>query len=69
MVMGVFEATSIDGRVKGKRSARPLTHDLIANIVEKLGGEIAEVLTLREPRELRWAAVQAIVGWAAHSSG
>lgn len=33
------------------------------------GGEIAEVLTLREPRELRWAAVQAIVGRGAHSSG
>lgn len=32
------------------------------------GGEIAEVLTLREPRELRRAAVQAIVGRGAHSS-
>lgn len=43
IVIGVFEATSIDRRVKGNRSPRPLTHDLIANIVEKLGGEIAEV--------------------------
>lgn len=43
IVIGVFEATSIDRRVKGNRSPRPLTHDLIANIVDKLGGEIAEV--------------------------
>jgi bifunctional DNase/RNase len=43
IVIGVFEATSIDRRVKGNRSPRPLTHDLIANIVEKLGGEIVEV--------------------------
>ena len=33
------------------------------------GGEIADVLTLREPRELRWAAVQAVVGRAERTSG
>jgi len=43
IVIGLFEATSIDRRVKGNRSPRPLTHDLISNIVEQMGGEIAEV--------------------------
>lgn len=43
IVIGLFEATSIDRRVKGNRGPRPLTHDLIANIVEQLGGEIVEV--------------------------
>ena len=43
IVIGLFEATSIDRRVKGNRGPRPLTHDLIANIVEQMGGEIAEV--------------------------
>jgi hypothetical protein len=43
IVIGLFEATSIDRRVKGNRGPRPLTHDLIANIVDQMGGEIAEV--------------------------
>ena len=43
IVIGLFEATSIDRWVKGNRGPRPLTHDLIANIVDQMGGEIAEV--------------------------
>ena len=43
IVIGLFEATSIDRRVKGNRGPRPLTHDLIANIVEQMSGEIVEV--------------------------
>ena len=43
IVIGMFEATSIDRRVKGNRGPRPLTHDLIANIVEQMSGEIVEV--------------------------
>jgi hypothetical protein len=43
IVIGVFEATSIERRVKGMPSPRPLTHDLLANVVENLGGEIQDV--------------------------
>ncbi len=43
IVIGLFEATSIDRRVKGNKSPRPLTHDLIASMVSNLGGEIVEV--------------------------
>ncbi|MCY2935716.1 MAG: bifunctional nuclease family protein [Planctomycetota bacterium] len=43
IVIGLFEATSIDRRVKGNRGPRPLTHDLIANIIDQMGGEVAEV--------------------------
>ena len=43
IVIGLFDATSIDRRVKGNRGPRTLTHDLIANIVDQMGGEIAEV--------------------------
>ena len=35
IVIGIFEATSIDRRVKGYQTPRPLTHDLIAGIVEQ----------------------------------
>ncbi len=44
IVIGLFEATSIDRRVKGLPTPRPLTHDLIVNSIEQLGGEIQDVL-------------------------
>ena len=43
IVIGIFEATSIDRRVKGITNPRPLTHDLVANTVESLGGELQDV--------------------------
>ena len=44
IVIGIFEATSIDRRVKGELSPRPLTHDLIISVVEQLGGEIQDIV-------------------------
>jgi len=44
IVIGVFEATSIDRRVKGEPSPRPLTHDLIISVVEQMGGEIQDII-------------------------
>jgi len=44
IVIGIFEATSIDRRVKGMQSPRPLTHDLIAAVVEQLGGEVQDIV-------------------------
>ena len=44
ILIGIFEATSIDRRVKGFPSPRPLTHDLIVNVVENLGGEFQDVV-------------------------
>ena len=43
IVIGIFEATSIDRRVKGITNPRPLTHDLVANVVESLGGELQDI--------------------------
>lgn len=43
IVIGIFEATSIDRRVKGVQSPRPLTHDLIANVIEQLGGDLQDI--------------------------
>ncbi|HEX4590894.1 MAG TPA: bifunctional nuclease family protein [Gemmataceae bacterium] len=43
IVIGIFEATSIDRRVKGITNPRPLTHDLVANTIESLGGELQDV--------------------------
>lgn len=50
ILIGIFEATSIDRRVKGHPSPRPLTHDLIVNAVERLGAEFQDVV-ISELRE------------------
>jgi bifunctional DNase/RNase len=44
ILIGVFEATSIDRRVRADhRPARPLTHDLVVATAEALGAEIDSV--------------------------
>ena len=50
ILIGFYEATSIDRRVKHQESPRPLTHDLIVNIVETMGAEIQDVV-ISELRE------------------
>jgi bifunctional DNase/RNase len=44
IVIGMFEAASIDRRVKGEQAPRPLTHDLIIAVVEQMGGEIQDIV-------------------------
>jgi len=44
ILIGLFEATSIDRRVKRHQSPRPLTHDLLVAAVEILGGEFQDVI-------------------------
>lgn len=44
IVIGIFEATSIDRRVKRMNSPRPLTHDLLVSIIDELGGEIQDIV-------------------------
>ncbi len=44
IMIGIFEASSIDRRVKRSTSPRPLTHDLIVNVVRELGAELQDVL-------------------------
>jgi bifunctional DNase/RNase len=43
IVIGIFEATSIDRRVKGVQSPRPLTHDLLASVIDNLGGDLQDI--------------------------
>ena len=50
IVIGIFEATSIDRRVKGFQPPRPLTHDLIVSVVRQLDGELDSVM-ISELRE------------------
>ena len=43
IVIGLFEATSIERRVKGHSTPRPLTHDLLASTIDLLGGELQDI--------------------------
>src|SRR5256885_8139701 len=43
IVIGVGEAYAIDRRLKGIPTARPLTHDLLASVIEQLGGTIERI--------------------------
>jgi bifunctional DNase/RNase len=43
IVIGLFEATSIDRRVRNMPSPRPLTHDLVANVIDNLGGDLQDI--------------------------
>ena len=44
ILIGIFEATSINRHVKGEVSHRPLTHDLLRNTIEQLGGELQDIV-------------------------
>ena len=56
IIIGLFEATSIDRRVKHHQSPRPLTHDLLVASVEMLGGEFQDVV-ISELKEHTYYAV------------
>jgi bifunctional DNase/RNase len=44
ILIGIYEAGAIDRRVKRQKSQRPLTHDLLVNSIEALGGELDSVV-------------------------
>jgi bifunctional DNase/RNase len=50
ILIGFFEATSIDRRVKHVEAPRPLPHDLLVSTVEMLGGDFQDVV-ISELRE------------------
>lgn len=56
ILIGLFEATSIDRRVKHHPTPRPLTHDLFVAAVEALGGELQDVV-ISELKEHTYYAV------------
>jgi bifunctional DNase/RNase len=44
IVIGDSEAYAIDRRLKGFKKARPMTHDLMADIIERLGGDLEKIV-------------------------
>lgn len=44
IVIGDSEACAIDRRLKGYKRARPMTHDLMSDIIEALHGELEKIV-------------------------
>ncbi len=42
--IGIFEATSILSKLEGVKPPRPMTHDLLKNVLESLGGILEKVV-------------------------
>ncbi len=55
ILIGIFEATSIDRRVKLDKPQRPLTHDLLVGVVEAMGGELDSIV-INDLREATYYA-------------
>lgn len=43
IVIGSSEAMAIDRRLKGATTPRPLTHDLLATVIEEMGGQLEKI--------------------------
>src|SRR5947209_8142765 len=43
IVIGMFEAISIDRRVRGTQWPRTMTHDLVVNLINDLGGHLQDI--------------------------
>lgn len=59
IVIGLPEAQAIERRLKGIPIKRPQTHDLLTNIVEKMGGKL-ESITINDLQEHTFFALLSI---------
>jgi len=44
IVIGIAEAYAIDRRLKGIPTPRPLTHELLASVIDHLGGQLEKIV-------------------------
>ena len=44
VVIGIVEIFAIDRRLKGIKPPRPMTHDLLDNVIENLGAKIEKIV-------------------------
>lgn len=44
ILIGINEAMAIDRRLKGRGTPRPLTHELLANVIDTMGGKLEKIV-------------------------
>jgi bifunctional DNase/RNase len=58
IVIGMFEATSIDRRIQGNVPPRPLTHDLLKSTITALGGDLQDVVITSLQEHIYYAVIR-----------
>lgn len=58
ILIGIFEATSINRRLTAPPPPRPLTHDLLKSVIEALGGVLEDVLITKMVDHTYFAVVR-----------
>jgi uncharacterized protein len=58
IMIGIFEAASINRHVKGEPTERPLTHDLLRKTIEELGGEVEDVVITNLQNHTYYAVIR-----------
>jgi bifunctional DNase/RNase len=58
ILIGLFEATSIDRCVQREPTQRPLTHDLLKSSIESLGGEVQDVIIHKLEEHTYFASIR-----------
>lgn len=66
IMIGFFEATAIDRRVKAIERPRPLTHDLLVGVVDQLGGTLDSVVINDLKQNTYFATLRITVGNEIH---
>ena len=44
IVIGIWEAVAIDRNIKGKKTPRPITHDLLENVIHGLNAKLDRII-------------------------
>ncbi len=57
IILGLFEATIIDRKIRRLPSSRPLTHDLLYQAIVSLGGSLCEVVINRVEKQTFFAQI------------
>jgi bifunctional DNase/RNase len=58
IVIGYFEASAIDRRVRGESTPRPMTHKLLADTIEALGARLLRVVVTRLHENTFYASLE-----------
>ncbi len=61
IVIGIVEIFAIDRRLKGIAPARPMTHDLLADVIENLGGKIEKIVISDLRQHVFYAGIHLLV--------
>ena len=44
ILIGIVEAAAIDRKIRDIQTPRPLTHDLLANVIESMGAQLSRIV-------------------------